>query len=140
MNSKLLTIKHFIIMKTLATTLTMMLIIAATGLSAQNTNAGEIFSAITLNGQDVVELRLMKPSGAVVTFVVTDESGAIVYSKRIKKEDNLLISHKVSTLDDGVYTYCVKSADETLRTTEVIKAAGKPLIYKPVENFAEASE
>ncbi|NCA84946.1 MAG: hypothetical protein EOM83_05140 [Clostridia bacterium] len=127
-------------MKTLATTLTMMLIIAATGLSAQNTNADKIFTALTLNGQDVVELRLMKPAGAVVTFVVTDESGAVVYSKRIKKEDNLLISHQVGTLDDGVYTYCVKSADETLRSTDVVKAAGKPLIYKPVENIAEASE
>jgi hypothetical protein len=128
------------IMKTLAMTLTMMLMIAATGAMGQTSKSDGFFTAMTLNGHDVVELRLMKPDGTAVTVVVTDKSGAVVYSKRIKKQNNLLISHNVSTLDDGIYTYTVKSADQTLRSTDVLKATDRPLIYKPIENLAEATE
>lgn len=127
-------------MKTLATSLTMILMIAATTVMGQTSKSNEIFTAIVLNGQDVVELRLRKPAGVAVTLVVTDSSGVVVYSRRIKKENNLLISHNVSTLDDGIYNYVMKTTDEILLSTEILKTHDEPLIYKPVENIAEATD
>jgi hypothetical protein len=124
-------------MKTMTMTLTVVMMMLAATLTAQTQNNQDVFTAITLKGSDKVELRMVKPAGETVVLAVYDETMQKVFTKRFKKENNLLLSHDISEFPAGVYTYEVRSGNEVIRSTEIVKASGCDLTYKPIETFAE---
>jgi hypothetical protein len=124
-------------MKTMAMTLTVAMMMLAATLTAQTKNNQDVFTAITLKGTDKVELRMIKPADETVVISVYDETMQRVFSKRFKKENSLLLSHDISEFPAGTYTYEVKAGKEVVRSTEIVKATGCNLTYKPMETFAE---
>jgi threonine dehydrogenase-like Zn-dependent dehydrogenase len=124
-------------MKTMAMTLTVVMMMFAVTLTAQKANDQDVFTAMTLKGTDKVELRMIKPAGETVVITVYDKTNQRVFSKRFKKENSLLLSHDISEFPAGVYTYEIRSGNEVIRSTEIVKASGCDLTYKPMETFAE---
>ncbi len=124
-------------MKTMAMTLTVVLMMLAATLTAQKAINQEVFTAMTLKGTDKVELRMIKPAGETVVISVYDETMQKVFTRRFKKENSLLLSHNISDFPEGIYTYEVSANNEVIRSTEIVKASGSDLTYKPIETFAE---
>jgi len=124
-------------MKTMAMQLTVVMMMLAATLFAQKSNNQDVFTSMTLKGSDKVELRMIKPAGETVVITVYDETMHRVFSKRFKKENSLLLSHNISEFPAGVYTYEVRSGNEVIRSTEIVKTTGSDLTYKPLETFAD---
>jgi hypothetical protein len=116
-----------------------MMMISVMGL-AQNINKDEVWTNMMLKGQDKVEIRIMKPADEVVVLNVYADNYKKVFTKRIAKENNLLISHDISTLPNGEYTYELKNKKQIVSSTQIIKSAKNDLVYKPMDNLAEMNK
>lgn len=127
-------------MKTKAIQLTIVMMMFAATMFAQKTSKNEVWTSMTLKGTDKVEIRMMIPDDEVVVLNVYDDTQKKVFAKRIKNKNNLLISHNIASFPSGVYTYEVKNGKNVVSSTQIVKASGKDLNYKPVESIAEAAK
>ncbi len=133
-------------MKARAIQFTAILMILTLGLTltgnAQNNNPekSKVFTAFTLEGNDQVKIRLIKPAGQSVTINVFDETHRKVFTRKIKKSNNLLMTHDISEFPAGVYIYEIIMGKELVKSCKIKKSSGSDLIYLPVENLAEAAK
>jgi len=127
-------------MKTKAIQLTIVMMMLAATMFAQNSNNSEVLTSMTLKGTDKVEIRLMIPDDEVVVLNVYDDTHKKLFTKRIKNKNSLLISHNIASFPGGVYTYEVKNGKNVVSSTQIVKALGKDLTYKPVEGIANAAK
>jgi len=133
-------------MKTRAIQITAILIILSFGLvlngSAQTNNPekSEIFTAFTLKGDNHVNIRLIKPADQSITINVFDNTHKKVFSKKINKSDNLLLTHDISEFPTGTYTYEIKEGREVIKSCKVVKSSGQQLKYCAEESMAEATK
>lgn len=127
-------------MKTKAIQLTVVMMMLTATLFAQKANDKNVWTSMTLNGKDKVEIRMLIPDGEVATLNVFDESGKKVYTARFKDKKNLLVTHDISSFPCGVYKYEVKSRKSVVSSTQILKSSGQDLAYKPVEGIAEAGK
>lgn len=125
-------------MKTRAIQLTVVLMMIAATAFSQQAGKKDIWTSMSLKGNDKVEIRMLMPDDEVVVMNVYDDTHRKVYSKRIKDENSLLISHRIAEFPDGIYTYEIKNGKEVVSSVDIVKASGKDLYYKPVEGIAEA--
>ena len=125
-------------MKTTTIQLTVILMMIATAAFAQQKHESEVFAAVSLDGCDKVEIRMMMPEDETAILKVYDETRKNLLTKRISNKSNLLISHIITDFPSGTYTYEVKSGNEVIASTDIVKKSGKDLFYKPNEEFAEA--
>lgn len=124
-------------MKTKAIQLTVIMMMIAATAFAQKAN-DKIWTSMSLKGTDKVEIRMMIPDDETVVLNVFDQTHRKVFSKRIKEDGGVLISHKINEFPSGVYTYEIKNGKEVVSSTDIVKESGKELYYKPVEGYAEA--
>lgn len=128
-------------MKTKAIQLTAILMIFTASVFAQSSNnENKIWTSMTLAGENTVELRMMKPADAVVMVNVYDETHKRVYSKRITRQSNLLLSHDITSFPAGVYTYEVSKGKELVMETSIRKSSGEKLEYLPVNSVADSGK
>ena len=125
-------------MKTKALQVTMVMMMLATALFAQKTTKDEVFTSMILKGTDKVEIRLMIPDKDAVMLYVYDENDSRIFSKRIKNVKDVLVKHDISEFPDGVYTYEIVKDKKVMALTPIVKAQGKALAYKPIENLPTA--
>lgn len=124
-------------MKTTAIQLTVILMMIATAAFSQQQSASDVFAAVTLEGKDKVEIRMMMPDGETTVLKVYDETRKNLLTKRISNKTNLIISHMITEFPSGTYTYEVKSGKDLITSAEIVKKSGQDLFYKPNEEFAE---
>lgn len=140
----MLNAKKYQIMKTKAIQMTAILMMLTASVFAQVSSEkpeeGKVWTSMTLDGQDKVELRMIKPADARVTLSVYDETHRCVFKKRITDKDNLLLSHDISNFPNGVYTYEVNRGKELVMETRIRKSSGRPLEYMPENSMAEAKK
>ena len=98
---------------------------------AQNSSSNEVRTSMTLKGTDKVEIRMMIPDDEVVVLNVYSNTDKKVFTKRIKNKSNLLISHNIAPFPAGTYTYEIKNGKKIVSSTQIVKALGKDLVYKP---------
>lgn len=122
-------------MKTRAIQLTVVLMLIAATAFAQKSN--NVQTSVSLKGTDKVEIRMMNPESDAVTFNVYNGTHQKVYSNRFRDE-NLLITHDITEFPNGIYTYEIKCGKDVVSSTDIVKASGKDLFYKPMEGYAEA--
>lgn len=127
-------------MKTRAIQLTIIMMMISVISLAQNINKNEIWTNMMLKGKDKVEIRIVKPADEVVVLNVYADNYKKVFSKRISKENNLLISHDISIFPNGEYTYELKNKKQIISSTQIIKSAKNDLAYKPMEGLAEVKK
>ncbi len=125
-------------MKTKALQVTMVMMMLATALFAQKTTKDEVFTSMILKGTDKVEIRLMIPDKDAVMLYVYDENDSRIFSKRIKNVKDVLVKHDINDFPDGVYTYKIVKDKKVIASTPIVKAQGKELAYKPIENLSTA--
>jgi hypothetical protein len=128
-------------MKTRAIQLTVVMMMLTATMFAQSKKENKVWTSMTLKGTDKVEIRMLIPDDEVVVLNVYDETRKNVFTKRIKNENSLLLSHHISSFPNGAYTYEIKNGKkEVVSSTEIIKASGQDLVYKPLEGIAEADK
>ncbi len=127
-------------MKTKAIQLTIVLMMFAATMFAQKVSKNEVWTSMTLKGTDKVELRMVIPDDEVVTLNVYNNYHQKVFTKRIKNKSNLLISYNIAPFPAGTYTYEIKNGKNIVSSTQIVKASGQALIYKPVEGIAEVAK
>ncbi|MCF8365076.1 MAG: hypothetical protein K9H16_04805 [Bacteroidales bacterium] len=127
-------------MKTKAIQLTVVIMMLTATLFAQNENKSDVFTSMTLNGKNKVEIRMMIPDGEVLVLNVFNESGQKVYTARFKDKKNLLVTHNIDPFPCGAYKYEIKNGKEVVSSTQIIKSSGHDLAYKPVEDIAESGK
>jgi len=110
----------------------------ATGKTSKS-NDGNVWTAMTLVGKNYVEIRMTKPADVVVTLNVYNETHQKVYSKRIRKETDLILSHNIANFPNGVYTYQIKEGKNVVSEKSIVKSSGEMLQYLPDENLADAA-
>jgi hypothetical protein len=125
-------------MKTAAIQLTVILMMIATASFAQQKSDSDVYAAVNLKGTDKVEIRMMMPDDETAVLKVYDETRKNLLTKRISNKNNLLISHIITDFPSGTYTYEVKSGQDLITSTCIVKKSGQNLFYKPSEEFAEA--
>ena len=133
-------------MKTRAIQITAILMIltfgAITNGNAENDKAvkTKVWTTFTLKGQNQVDIRLVKPAGLVVSINVYDNTRQKVFTKKIRKSDNILLTHDISEFPAGVYTYEIKDGKELVKSCKIVKSTGNDLKYFPVGNVAKAKK
>ena len=133
-------------MKTTAIKFTAILMILALGFTfngnaqSKSSEKSEVFTAFTLKGNDLVNIRLIKPADQAVTINVFDDTHKKVFTKKIIKSDNLLLTHDISEFPSGVFTYEVKEGREVVKSCKVVKSSGDVLKYFAEESMAEAKK
>lgn len=125
-------------MKTIAIQLTVVLMMIASSAFSQKTDKSKVTASLSLEGQDKVEIRMMIPDDEIAVLKVFDETHKNVFTKRISKQKNLLLSHLITEFPTGVYTYEISNGKELVSSTEIVKSSGKDLYFKPMEGYAEA--
>ena len=131
-------------MKAKAIQITVILMIltfgAITSVNSQNNNVEKtkVWTSFTLKGDNQVNLRLIKPAGLVVTINVYDNTRQKVFTKKIRKSDNILLTHDISEFPAGVYTYEIIEGKELVKSCKIVKSTGSDLEYFPMGNVAEA--
>lgn len=125
-------------MKTIAIQLTVVMMMIATSAFSQNSNDSKVTASISLEGQDRVEVRMMIPDDEIAVLKVFDETRKNVYTKRISKTKNLLLSHMITAFPSGIYTYEIRNGKEVVSSADIVKSPGEDLRYKTVEGYAEA--
>jgi hypothetical protein len=133
-------------MKAIAIKFTAILIVLTLGIittgKAQTNNAeqSKVFTAFTLKGDNLVNVRTIKPANQAVTINVFDETHKKVLTKKISKSDNLLLTHDITEFPSGTYTYEIKEGRDILNSCKVVKALGNQLKYCTEESMAEANK
>ncbi len=133
-------------MKTTAIKLTAILMLLAIGISfngnaqSNNSEQSEIFTAFTLKGDNLVNIRLIKPADQSVTINVFDDTHKKVFTKKISKKDNLLMTHDITDFPSGTYTYEVKEGKDVIKCCKVVKSSGSALKYCTEESMAEVKK
>lgn len=122
-------------MKTRAIQLTVVLMLIAATAFAQKSN--NVQTSVILKGNDKVEIRMMNSGDDVAVLNVFDGTHKKVYTGRYRN-NNLLITHHIAEFPNGVYTYEIKCGKDVVSSTDIVKASGKELYYKPMEGYAEA--
>ncbi len=124
-------------MKSTAIHLTVIFMMIATVVFSQQKSNSVVFAAVSLEGKDKVEIRMMMPDDETAVIKVFDETRKNLLTKRISNKNNLLVSHIITDFPSGTYTYEVKSGKELITSAEIVKQSGKDLFYRPSEAFAE---
>ena len=125
-------------MKTFAIQLTVVMMMIATSAFSQNLTDSKVTASISLEGQDRVEVRMMIPDDEIAVLKLFEKKKKNVYTKRISKSKNLLLSHLITAFPNGVYTYEIRNGKEVVSSADIVKSSGEDLRYKPVEGYAEA--
>lgn len=103
-------------------------------------NKGKVVTSMTLKGENKVWVRITKPAETVLTMNVYDKYRTKVYSTRITKQSELLITHNIAEFPAGVYTYEIKEGKNVVSETSIVKSTGKALEYAPVESLATSEK
>jgi len=106
----------------------------------QNSEESKVFTAFTLKGDNLVNIRLIKPADQAVTINVFDDTRKRVFTKKISKKDNLLLTHDITEFPSGTYTYEIKQGRDVIKSCSVVKASGTALKYGAEESMAEAKK
>lgn len=133
-------------MKAKAIQITAILMILTFGVitngNAENdkTEKTKVWTTFTLKGANQVDIRLIKPAGLVVTISVYDNTRQKVFTKKIRKSDNILLTHDISDFPAGIYTYEIKNGKQLIKSCKIVKSTGNNLEYFPVGKDAKAKE
>lgn len=128
-------------MKTTAMKLTAIVMMVMVTISAYSQiNNGKVVTSMTLKGENKVYVRITKPAETVLTMNVYDKYRTKVYSTRITKESELLVTHNINEFPAGVYTYEIKEGKNVISETSIIKSTGKALEYAPVGSLASSEK
>jgi len=132
-------------MKTRAMKLTAVVMMVMVSMSAYSQtnggiNKGKVLTSMMLKGENKVELRITKPAETVLTLNVYDKYNTKVFSTRINKENDLLLTHNIAEFPAGVYTYEIREGKNVVSETSIVKSSGKALEYAPVERLASTEK
>lgn len=87
--------------------------------------------SITLIGEDIVNIRIKKPTDKEFILSVYDDTGVKVYRKKFKegKKVDMLFTHDIKRFDNGVYEYKILEDKEEIFSKKVMKIIGYDLKY-----------
>ncbi len=117
-------------MKTLILTTALVVLTTLTFAQSENENkevhkvlnTEDVKASIYPNSNDMVTLMLQKKPGEVVTIKVKEESGKLLYAKRIKKADTTRTKFDIHEFPAGEYTFELVKDRKVLYSKKISKS------------------
>jgi flagellar hook assembly protein FlgD len=117
-------------MKTLALTVTLVVLTAASFAQNNSVNSSEMKSepakvkvAMYSNVSDLVTFIVVKQPEDKLILKIKDENGSLVYEKRLRKPESRKITFDISSLPEGEYTFELGKGKEIVYTNSISKGA-----------------
>ena len=117
-------------MKTLILT-TALLVLTAVSFAKKNAESGpemksdlsKVKVAMYSNVTDLVTFIVVKEPEVKLNLKIKDESGSLVYAKRLKRPENRKITFDISSLPEGKYTFELAKGKEVVYSNSISKEA-----------------
>jgi len=131
-------------MKTLTATLTVILAIAATSLTANNATSStgepkEKKAQISLKNAGEISISLGNTASDFVTLEVYNSNGSLILDKNMDATETNRVSHNVIELPAGFYTYVIKDDTSIVYAADVIKGENCAVEVRSNQSVSNAS-
>lgn len=91
----------------------------------------DVHISMTLVGENIVNIRIKKPTNKKFILSVYNDVGVKVYRKKFKegKKVDMLFTHDIKIFDNGIYEYKILEDKEEIFSKKVMKIIGHDLKY-----------
>ncbi len=117
---------------------TALVVLTAVSFAQKNTESGremksdlsKVKVAMYSNVTDLVNFIVVKEPKVKLNLKIKDESGSLVYMKRLRRPENRKITFDISSLPEGKYTFELVKGKEVVYSNSISKEAASIALAK----------